>query len=478
MVRRSTGRSSIAAAAYHSANKIRSERDGVTHDYSVKSSSVNAAAYRSGESLSNEQFGEIHDYTFKRGVVYSEILLPENAPQEYQDRSTLWNAVEKSERRKDAQTARDIDIALPVELNRQEQITLTRDFVRDNFADKGMCADFSIHDKGDGNPHVHVLLSTRDVTENGFGGKNRDWNLKSYLKSWRENWADSCNELLQTKGLDDRIDHRTLKAQGIDREPTIHTGVAAKHMEQRGIEHPLVKANKEIKARNEERAIENTAKHMHQLKEDCISLDKDISSLQEESAEAVREMNSARIKAEEITVRTKQIQDTRQRLEELRAGRQPAQQIQQLERSNEQATAYFKRTYNIDPAQASAEVTRLEATATSKKRLHEKLQDKLTPLVEEKSAVILEYQRQKLLAELSPNEQRILDELAKLDQEPFSHGRSVQDNLARVRCQRELDTITEHNFQEILKQAPSDKAQGLTERWEREKFRTFQRERS
>jgi len=116
MIKRSSGRSSVAAAAYRSAEKLRSERD----------SSVNAAAYRSGEKL-----GE-YDYTRKQGVVHTEILLPENAPQDYSDRAALWNAVEQAEKRKDAQTARDIDIALPIELDRQEQIALVREYVKQN----------------------------------------------------------------------------------------------------------------------------------------------------------------------------------------------------------------------------------------------------------------------------------------------------------------------------------------------------------
>ena len=207
----------------------------MTHDYASKSSSVNAAAYRSGESLTDEQRDITHDYTRKRGVVHTEIMLPGNAPQEYQDRATLWNAVEKAEKRKDAQTARDIDIALPVELGRQEQTALVREYVKDNFVDKGMCADIAIHDKGDGNPHAHILLTTREVTEKGFGKKNREWNSTPQLKEWRESWADTCNERLRV--LDKRIDHRTLEAQGINREPTIHVGVVAKSMERKGIEH-------------------------------------------------------------------------------------------------------------------------------------------------------------------------------------------------------------------------------------------------
>ena len=474
IVSRGSGRSSVAAAAYRAAEKLRSGYDGTTHDYAPKSSAVNAAAYRSGESLRDGQHGKLHDYRRKHGVVHTEIMLPETAPREYQDRATLWNAVEKSEKRKDAQTARDIDMALPVELDRQEQIALVREYVKENFVDKGMCADFAIHDKADGNPHAHVMLTTRDVTEKGFGKKNRDWNGKGNLKAWREGWAASCNERLQAKGRSERIDHRTLEAQGIDREPTIHIGIAAKHMKSKGLEHNRAEANQGIIARN-------TARHIHGLKEKYISLDKEISSLRETAAEARREANSLRMKAEEITERAGQINAMGERLEELRAGRQPKQQAQQLERSREQAASYFKRTYKIGPEQAAAEAERLEAAAHSKKHLRDKLQDKLTPLAEEQKTLLFEYQQQKLFADVRPDWQDIYSHLAELEKgQP--RGQSIQDNLARLRCERALDTITERDFQEIVNKAKPEQTQALFElresERERERMRVFQRGRS
>ena len=277
IVSRSSGRSSVAAAAYRAAEKLRS--------------AVNSAAYRSGESLQDKQHDVVHDYRRKHGVVHTEIMLPENAPQEYHDRATLWNAVEQAEKRKDAQTARDIDIALPVELNRQEQIMLMRKYVKENFVDKGMCADFAIHDKKDGNPHAHILLATREVTEKGFSQKSREWNGKGNLKLWRENWAVACNEQLQAKGCSERIDHRTLEAQGIDREPTKHIGIAAKHMERRGMKHDRAKQNREIARRNKSKQLQNTAQHMHELKESYITLDKEMRSLRGAIANARRETN-------------------------------------------------------------------------------------------------------------------------------------------------------------------------------------------
>jgi ATP-dependent exoDNAse (exonuclease V) alpha subunit len=228
---------------------LKNERDGVTHNYAPRNSAA-SAAYRSGDKLND------HDFTNKRGVIHSEIMLPEHAPKEFQDRSALWNAVEKSEKHKDSQTAREIDIALPNELNEEQRLKLVQNYVRENFVRHGMIADFSIHSghkhtrtdeiKQDEpikpeNPHVHIMLTTRDVDKDGFRGKNREWNKPQYLEQWRENWARAVNREFERLGIDERIDHRTLEAQGIDREPTIHVGRSAERERQ----------NQEIIRRNE-----------------------------------------------------------------------------------------------------------------------------------------------------------------------------------------------------------------------------------
>jgi len=155
-------------------------------------SSVAAAAYRAGQKMTNERDGITHDYTRKIGVAHSEIMLPDHAPDEYNDRTQLWNAVEKIEQRLDSQTAREVEIALPVEFSMGDNIHLVRNYIADNFTSKGMCADFSIHDNHN-NPHAHIMLTTRAVSPNGFENKNRDWNNKDLLEQWRENWA---NEML------------------------------------------------------------------------------------------------------------------------------------------------------------------------------------------------------------------------------------------------------------------------------------------
>ena len=130
-------------------------------------SAVAASAYRSGEKLYDEETGLIHDFTRKGGVVMSEILLPENAPEEYRDRQILWNSVQAVEKRSDAQMAREVEVALPIEMNREQQIKCVRKYVMENFVNEGMIADWALHDKGDGNPHAHILLTVRGFTETG-----------------------------------------------------------------------------------------------------------------------------------------------------------------------------------------------------------------------------------------------------------------------------------------------------------------------
>ena len=120
--------------------------------------------------MTNEWDGMTHDYTYKGGIIHTEIMLPAHAPPEFQDRSTLWNSVEQIEKSRDAQLAREIEVALPVELTPAQQLALVRSFVKDNFVDAGMCADFAIHDKETGNPHAHIMLTIRPMKPDGRWG--------------------------------------------------------------------------------------------------------------------------------------------------------------------------------------------------------------------------------------------------------------------------------------------------------------------
>ena len=259
-------------AIYHCSIKIISRGKG--------KSAVAAAAYRAGEKLTNEFDGITHDYTRKGGVIHTEILLPENAPAEYADRSLLWNAVEKTEKAKNAQLAREIELALPAELTREQNISLARDYINRHFVAAGMCADICVHDTGGGNPHAHVMLTMRPFTEDKtWGAKQKkkyildeggakiydpkkrkykcksipatDWNEQTKAEEWRAAWAESCNRALEQNGHNQRIDHRSYERQGIEQIPTVHLGVAASAMEKRGIRTERGNLNREIEVTNQ-----------------------------------------------------------------------------------------------------------------------------------------------------------------------------------------------------------------------------------
>ncbi len=207
-------------AIYHLSGSIISRSQG--------RSAVASAAYRSGEKLTGERQGLIHDYSKKQDVVFSEVFLSEGAPEEFKNREVLWNAVEKSEKRKDAQLAREFTISLPRELTVEQNKALITEFVTHEFVAKGMIADVCFHNDmmKDGNrqPHAHVMLTLREVNEDGFGKKVRGWNDKELLLQWRESWANSSNHHLALNGFDVQIDHRSNEARGIELEPQYKIG--------------------------------------------------------------------------------------------------------------------------------------------------------------------------------------------------------------------------------------------------------------
>ncbi len=241
-------------------------------------SAVGACAYRSGEVLKNEYDGITHDFTRKRGIVHTEILLPPHAPPDFADRSTLWNSVEKIEKSKNSQLAREIEVALPIELDREQQIQLVRDYVQKNFVSVGMCADIAIHDKKTGNPHAHIMLTMRPLEQSGeWGAKSKkeyildkngqritlkngsfksrkidtvDWNSKEKAEVWREAWADCVNRSLADQGIQEKVDHRSYERQGIEQIPSVHMGVSATQMERRGIVTEKGDKNRLIKEQN------------------------------------------------------------------------------------------------------------------------------------------------------------------------------------------------------------------------------------
>ena len=257
-------------AIYHLCIKIISRGKG--------KSAVAASAYRSGEKIKNEYDGIVHDFTRKGGIAHTEILLPQNAPQEFSDRGTLWNSVEKIEKSKNSQLAREIEVALPQELDREKQIELVREYVKENFVKVGMCADIALHDKKDGNPHAHILLAMRPFNEDKtWGAKSKkeyildengekvklkngnyktrkintvDWNEQDKAEHWRKAWADIINKCLEENSIQDKVDHRSYQRQGTEQIPTIHLGVSATQMEKKGIATDRGNINREIRKQN------------------------------------------------------------------------------------------------------------------------------------------------------------------------------------------------------------------------------------
>jgi len=178
-------------------------------------------------------------------------MAPSNAPEWATNRAKLWNTVEQIEKRKDAQVCREIEVALPTELTKNQQHELIRNFVQKIFVNHGMVADIAIHRPKQENPHCHILLTMRDIGSEGFGPKNRTWNDKKLLETWREQWATHTNIALENSGHSIRIDHRTLTEQGIDRIPQIHIGPKVPEMEQRGIKTERGSEILEINHKNE-----------------------------------------------------------------------------------------------------------------------------------------------------------------------------------------------------------------------------------
>ena len=233
-------------AIYHFSAKVISRANG--------SSAVASAAYRSASELSDQRLGRSHDFSNKTGVIHSEVILPQGAPERLNDRTTLWNEVEAGEKRKDAQLAREVEFSIPRELNEKQGIALARDFVKEQFVKRGMVADLNVHwDKakdGSPKPHAHVMLSMRDVGPEGFGQKNRDWNGTELLKEWREAWSAHVNERMAELGLEGRIDHRSYADQGIALEPQHKIGPAASRRPEQGLDAERIEDHARIAREN------------------------------------------------------------------------------------------------------------------------------------------------------------------------------------------------------------------------------------
>ncbi|GAA5007390.1 MobQ family relaxase [Pseudoluteimonas lycopersici] len=246
-------------------------------------SSTAAAAYRAATRILDERTGEVHDFTHKGGVRESFILAPDTAAPWMHERDALWNGVERIEKRKDAQLAREIEVSLPHELSHERRRRLLIDYVIDEFVSRGMVADVAMHQPGKTgdrrNEHAHILLTLRHIDGNDFGSKAREWNDKDLIEKWRESWARRVNLALKEGAVSARVDHRSYKrqmlAQGINVElaplATVHLGPQASTLERRGTRTAPGNLNREVAVINLE--LERIRCQARTPSEDPVSAD-------------------------------------------------------------------------------------------------------------------------------------------------------------------------------------------------------------
>jgi hypothetical protein len=215
-------------------------------------SSIACAAYRSGEAIEDTRTREVHRYGRPERVAHAEILAPADAPAWATSRADLWNQVELREKRKDAQLAREFEVALPAELSLDQQRELARSWIAAEITPAGAIADLAIHvDKAVRNPHAHIMATMRPVSADGWGAqKLRQWEDRAALARWRESWAAHTNAALERAGFEARVDHRSHADRGLEEEPTIKEGYAARRRVALGLDSARVAENAAIHARN------------------------------------------------------------------------------------------------------------------------------------------------------------------------------------------------------------------------------------
>lgn len=341
----------------------------------VGKSIVAAAAYRSGSKIKDFSQNHTYNYTKKKEVVFHDVMLPENAPDEYHNSETLWNSVQTVETQKNAQLARDINIALPRECNREQHIEMLKKFINENFVKVGMCADVSIHDKNDGNPHAHILLTLRSIDENGkWLPKSRkeyvldedgnrilikkdkkgrkqyktrkietnDWNDKRNVDKWRKAWQDVANLYLDD---DHKIDCRSLADQGIERVPTVHEG-------------PHVRAiDRERAARGQETT------RVHQLN---VEITQDNENLVAAEAEAARLEQEAKEAEARAAAAAQQKAAADQRLYEIQVIAEAALRTEEMQRAA-QAEERLNRNRQNDKNDIVAAATSFSSEETERR---------------------------------------------------------------------------------------------------------------
>lgn len=214
---------------------------------------VAAAAWQRGDDLRDERLGCRHGFARRGPGWWSAILLPGTGDDAWLDPERLWNAVEAREKRADAQLARSIKLALPYELTPDQNVALVHGFAQQVLVSEGMVVDVTVRlvtDKGEPQSFASMLATTRAIATvegvPGFGNKVTIWNSRAALMTWRAAWADHVNRSLEAIGSAARVDHRSMSARGLDIEPQINVGIVAKRRHARGQHSDRVAENEAI----------------------------------------------------------------------------------------------------------------------------------------------------------------------------------------------------------------------------------------
>ncbi len=283
-----------------------------------------AAAYRAGERLRDERSGRLYNYSGRKDVAHTEIFLPSHlqgaADAWADDREKLWNTAERAEKRSDSRVAREYQVSLPHELNRTQQIALARAYSRELAERYKIAVDLAVHlPRPDGDPrnfHAHLLTTTREVKPNGLGakagldmqnGERRRRELpdsREEFRTLRERWATLTNEALREADVEARVDHRSLAAQGVDREPMPQFPRAALKMEQRGVRSEVVEWIREDYRRRIAARLERAAQAAPAPESptrangsDAAAQSKDVEEIRRQAREAWRQLRTKEAEA-------------------------------------------------------------------------------------------------------------------------------------------------------------------------------------
>jgi hypothetical protein len=416
--------------------------------------------------ITDERTGEIHDYTRKGGVESAELVLPAGAPEWAADRAALWNAAEQAETRKNSTVAREFEIALPEELSPAERARLARDFARELVERHGCAADVCIHAPGkdgdDRNHHAHILLTTRRLGPEGLTEKTRELDDRKtgpqIVTQWRERFAALTNERLRENGIEARVDHRTLEAQGIEREPTRHLGPAATGYERRTGEPSRKRQDFEQEAAERLARAREAGELERQKKEadrSIIDLSGDLEAAKRERAERQRlERMSSRELAQEIArLRPPRVTDLVERDLEVLQAEAERQALQNRHTEAGSAAARAR-----DQAQAWREAHKVQAWFHDKgighapklRELEQQREEhlaewqRLGPRIEEASLRVQHVRQQahqRITAEQAPTLAK-LAELEAMQKEKARQEREAEaKRLAQKRIEREREAV-------------------------------------